>query len=211
MGLAMAYFRAKESIIEFADEWDWQENVSFDELSAQGFLSELGWVIINSGFRASVARKVWPGVRDAFRGFENLEIVSCAPSGFAGAALRHFGNLNKINAIADAVNRVYREGWDKLKARIAKDPIKTLREFQYIGPITSYHLAKNIGFPVAKPDRHLMRLASLAGYDDVQTFCNDIANETGDTVPLVDMVLWRFAEQTKDYQEKFKHYMEQGE
>jgi hypothetical protein len=48
-------------------------------------------------------------------------------------------------------------------------------------------------------DRHLTRLASHAGYNDVQLFYRDISSQTGDSVPVVDIVLWRFATINENY------------
>ena len=78
-----------------------------------------------------------------------------------------------------------------------------LKSLPYIGPVTCYHLAKNIGLQVAKPDRHLTRLANHTGYNDVQLFCEDISRQTGDSIPAVDIVLWRFASITEGYLDFF--------
>lgn len=60
----------------------------------------------------------------------------------------------------------------------------------WIGKITKYHLAKNLGADVAKPDRWLVRLAEAEG-DTVDGLCQRLARETGDRVATVDVVLWR--------------------
>src|SRR5204862_28581 len=36
----------------------------------------------------------------------------------------------------------------------------------YIGPVTCWHLAKNVGMDVVKPDRHLVRMAQASGARD---------------------------------------------
>lgn len=76
-------------------------------------------------------------------------------------------------------------------------------EFPYIGPITYFHLAKNIGVHVAKPDRHLSRLVKELNISSVQTLCSYIGERTGDTIPVVDIVLWRYATITEDFVIKF--------
>ena len=52
---------------------------------------------------------------------------------------------------------------------------------------------------VAKPDRHLTRIANRAGYTEVQKFCIEISRLSGDSIPVVDIVLWRFATIESDY------------
>jgi hypothetical protein len=90
-------------------------------------------------------------------------------------------------------------GFETLKEKIPSDPINFLQIFDYIGPVTVYHLAKNIGLPVAKPDRHLVRIALQENYYDVQSFCGEISRLSGDSVPVVDIVFWRFATIDNDY------------
>jgi len=75
---------------------------------------------------------------------------------------------------------------------ILEDPVLALRCLPYIGEITSYHLAKNLGADVAKPDRHLVRFAASQGFSDVHTLCSAISQVSGDPLRVVDVVLWRF-------------------
>ena len=62
-----------------------------------------------------------------------------------------------------------------------------------MGPVTSCHLAKNLGMEIVKPDRHLTRLAEKAGYDTVEQMCRTIADIVGDTLSVIDVVFWRYA------------------
>jgi hypothetical protein len=93
--------------------------------------------------------------------------------------------------------------FDAFKENIFQNPIGTLQSFPYIGPITAYHVAKNIGIKVAKPDRHLARLARSNGFESVDEFCGTIASFLGEDVRLVDSVLWRFATMHRDYTARF--------
>ena len=88
-----------------------------------------------------------------------------------------------------------------IRDRIEEKPLETLSEFPYIGPVTVYHLAKNLGFPVAKPDRHLVRIANVVGRASPAELCDELSLATGDPVQLVDLVLWRYASSTPGYEE----------
>jgi hypothetical protein len=79
-----------------------------------------------------------------------------------------------------------------LKASILDDPIGTLRQFRFIGPVTVWHLAKNIGYDAAKPDRHLVRISEHLGFRDPQHFCAAIAEVSGEAVKVIDLIIWRF-------------------
>ena len=64
----------------------------------------------------------------------------------------------------------------------------------YMGPRTTFHLARNIGFDCAKPDVHVQSLARRFGYYDVQTFCGKIAHKVNERIGVVDVVLWRYCQ-----------------
>jgi hypothetical protein len=88
----------------------------------------------------------------------------------------------------------------------ADDKIAFLDTLPMIGPITRYHLARNLGIDCVKPDRHLVRLAAAFGYgssdrvndqiDIVNRMCRDIQADlggaTGEFLGVIDVVLWRY-------------------
>jgi 3-methyladenine DNA glycosylase/8-oxoguanine DNA glycosylase len=66
------------------------------------------------------------------------------------------------------------------------------RSHPFIGPVTQYHLARNLGFNVVKPDVHLVRLAKKFSFEDADALCSAISREVGLRKGLVDLVLWRY-------------------
>lgn len=201
------YNFSREVIISagYASEIEWQARKRFESVSVDEFLGQMAWVVLASGMKEAVVRAKYPGVTSSFFEWDVAEIMAHGEA-CALAALNSFGHRGKIYAILEGVEKVYREGWDHLKTRISTNPIKVLQEFKFIGPITSYHLAKNLGLDVAKPDRHLVRIAAAFGYADVQRFCREISEEVGDPVPVVDIVLWRYATLDKNYIERIESF-----
>jgi hypothetical protein len=55
----------------------------------------------------------------------------------------------------------------------------------------------------AKPDRHLKRFSKFLGYNNVQKLCEEISKWSGDKVAVVNLVLWRFSTQGKNYLNDF--------
>ncbi|HUW65883.1 MAG TPA: hypothetical protein VMW83_14560, partial [Spirochaetia bacterium] len=55
-----------------------------------------------------------------------------------------------------------------------------------------YHLARNVGLDVVKPDRHMVRLAQYLQYSSPDELVSEIASETGERKGLIDFVLWRW-------------------
>lgn len=106
------------------------------------------------------------------------------------------GEAHKLQAIGETASLIARNGFDWLKQCLEVDPLSTLRSLRYIGDVTKWHLAKNIGVDVAKPDRHLVRVAERFGYSDVHRMCREINEQCGDLVSVADLILWRFEERS---------------
>jgi hypothetical protein len=159
------------------------------DYNPEEFLRQAAWVIVNSGFRESVACRLFPGLTLCFCDWEPQEIVEARERCLRSAAML-FRHPKKLEAIARIAQRIA-EDWPNLRAEIDVDAIDALSRLPFIGPITAFHLAKNLGYACAKADRHLVRLAQSFGESCVQTFCRQIADATGDPVALVDLVLWR--------------------
>jgi hypothetical protein len=197
--LAKAYYIAKSVVIQegFAPEIDWQYQVSLDTLDEPTFLCEAAWVILNSGMRESVISSKFPSISKAFFNWQCSRTIVSHANKCRAKALRHFNHAAKIEAIINIATHVDLLGFRKVTELIAENGVAYLQQFPYIGPATSLHLAKNIGLPLAKPDRHLLRIASGLGYEKVQDLCSDISFITGEPVPVVDLVIWRYATRHK--------------
>ncbi|MBZ5514739.1 MAG: hypothetical protein LAN62_07825 [Acidobacteriia bacterium] len=203
--LAKAYIHAKMSVLSagYADEVAWQRTVSLASLTESDLLRETAWVILSAGMRESIVRRKFPEISSSFFEWESARKIAESANACCLSALRHFNHSGKIRAIAEVAQQISSEGFQSVRLNIAADPINSLRQFPYIGPVTAFHLAKNIGISVAKADRHLSRLALGAGYDDVHAFCRSISEFVGDNVEVVDIVLWRFATLSKTYLPEF--------
>lgn len=156
----------------YGSEIEWSENLKpcQDETD---FAREYVWVVLNSGMKNQVARiimnKVWPA----------LEAGHSASSVFG-----HAGKCAGIDKVYEDRAKIFSE------YVIANDKLAFLEALPWIGPITKYHLAKNLGMDVAKPDRWLQRVADEAG-ETVESLCNRLSVVTGDRISTVDYVIWR--------------------
>jgi len=203
--IVAAYRRVKDMVLRagFGEEISWQASVDFNNISESDFLREHAWVTLSAGMKERVIRNLFHPISSSFYYWESAKIIVENESHCRNSALRHFNNIHKINAIIITAKDISSKGFNLFKSSIHIDPLKILRSLPYIGPVTCYHLAKNIGLQVAKPDRHLTRLANSVGYSDVQWFCKYISLQTGDSIPVVDIVLWRFASITEGYLDFF--------
>lgn len=196
-----AYLFARAYVTErgFAQEIDWQNSVSLERLTEDSFLQEYAWVVLVSGMREAVVRKKFSQISACFCGWESAEIIAQNASACVQSAMLVFRHEKKMQALASTARQIATTGFRCFKQRLESEPLATLRGLNYIGPVTQYHLAKNLGIDVAKPDRHLVRISNLFGFSSVQDFCLAVANGTESKVAVVDLVFWRFATLQKDY------------
>ena len=202
--LASLYLTAKERVIEagFADEIDWQADVSFDDFDEPTFLREAAWVVLSAGFREAVLRRRFGEVSRAFLHWASAHLIVAQCETCRADALGVFGNQRKIDAIVGIVERVADEGIDTIRQQIGSRGTEFLEELPFIGPVTACHLAKNLGVVMVKPDRHLSRMAVGTGYESPDRMCRAISELVGDSLSVIDIVIWRYATITGSYEVK---------
>jgi hypothetical protein len=192
------YLQAKNWIDRspFVHEVEWQSSVQFISLTETEFLRQYAWVVLNSGFREAVVRKHFSYISLCFCDWESAASIVQNSEACIGCATSVFGNWRKLKALVEAARMIESEGFEVFRLRIKAGAMSELERLPYIGAVTKFHLAKNLGLDVAKPDRHLVRVASRFGYKDVQRMCRDIFDFCGDKIAVADLVLWRFEERT---------------
>jgi hypothetical protein len=195
--LSRLYNLMRHWISEAGFDWEvaWQRTRSLEALTEQEFLRETAWVILCSGFRASTVKRMFDHISLCFCDWESAAEIARQRDLCVSTATGIFRNEAKIRAIADVATFVDREGFASVVERLHAGATQVLQELPYIGPVTSLHLAKNLGLPTPKPDRHLVRLAEYLSCASTYDLCDSMASQTGEPVAVVDVVLWRFMEQ----------------
>lgn len=193
--LARAYFAAKEVVISAGFEWDLDEAASrvHREPDEPDLLRESAWVILNSGMRTSVVAAKFGRISEAFNDWNSAKYIRDHREACLLRAMATFRHRPKLEAIATVASVVADRGLTNVLYEYHASPMEALRQFPYIGPVTSHHLAKNLGLDIAKPDRHLVRMAMHAGWADAVEMCRRIGVRVGEPAAVVDSVLWRYA------------------
>ena len=189
-----AYFRKS---LEFArtfygEEMDRIASVKHELVEPGFFFNEYIWVVHATGFSAKAVGKFMPRLAEAYGQYPDLAQRSLKQA--TGRVKVVCNNPQKIQAVhttaRQLLNGIKLHGWEKFK----KDNLSTpdqLQELAYIGPITRYHLARNIGLlECVKPDLHLIRLADHWGFDDCVTMCKEMSDGSGLPLGIVDLVVW---------------------
>lgn len=158
----------------YGEEITWSESIKPCD-NADDFFGEYMWVVLSSGIKNQIARLIQQRIYNAWKlGKQTI------------TAFRHQGKVNAIDYVKrnkDLIFELYQTSNDK---------IRYLKDLPHIGDITKYHLAKNLGFDIAKPDRHLQRISAKYGLDTL-SLCKKLATETGYRVATVDLIIWRAA------------------
>jgi hypothetical protein len=177
-------------------EVEWQRRTSLDRFTETELLRESAWVILCTGFREAVVRHVFGHISLCFCDWESAAAIVAADPACKIAARASFRNEAKLNAILGVAAFVHELGFQVFKTAVVGDPIRQLSRLPFIGPVTVWHLAKNLGLNAAKPDRHLMRLSSGLGFRDAEEFCAAIAEVIGEEAKVIDLIIWRYLADT---------------
>lgn len=177
---------------EYADEVDWANSITpetFKNLRTKGFLSTYCWVVYASGFKVSTIEGIFPDIKTAFKEFE-LEDIAKMKS--IKPVLAVFNNERKASSFLEGSKNIAKEGFSTFKKRLKNAGIDMLEELPGIGPITKFHLAKNIGLvDEAKPDVWLVRAADACA-TSVEELVAFLSDKYGMSRHTVDVILWRY-------------------
>lgn len=170
------YLDLKQGVINKGYEQDiaWAEDIKKCNDSAE-FCQQYIFVLCNSGMKAQIAAVIYQRILQAI--IDNVDISD---------VFGHKGKVGAMKAIIKAHKTTFQE---YLKS---ENKLEFCESLPWIGPITKYHLAKNLGENFIKPDRHLVRIAKEYNIDPFE-LCDKLAEITGDNLHTVDTVLWRAA------------------
>jgi hypothetical protein len=144
------YLEAHEEVVRagFEEELVWLDTLPDVGVTNQTFLLETAWVILSSGFRATVVAERFPGVCDAFGNFTDLDWIMRSQRQCEWRALAEFGHRQKVAAIGAATRVVWELGAATL-VEGAREDVLSLTKIPFIGRVTARHLARNLGIDTA--------------------------------------------------------------
>jgi len=203
------YLLAKSVVLGegFGHEVTWQDGIHFAEVTETIFLRETAWVVLSSGMRETVIRNKFKSFSSAFHNWVSAQQIRVNATLCKRNAFRVFGHVGKIDSIIRIACEVDYIGFECFKVKILDEGVSFLQSLPFIGPATCYHLAKNLGMDVVKPDRHLLRISALMGYENPTEFCEVISTSVGDRVSVVDLVVWRYATLNPGYRNFLSRYI----
>ena len=126
--LASKYLFIRESVISkgYLDEIVWQSSLRFGDLTESRFLEELSWVILCSGMKESVIRKLFSYISKSFFDWASSKMIIEHKNECFDKAMRYFNNKSKISAIILAADILSDLDFCDFKTSILADPISIL-------------------------------------------------------------------------------------
>lgn len=174
------------------DEFEWANSINpetFKNLRSKRFLSQYCWVVYASGFKVSIIEGIFPRLQSAFKDFDP---ASLAKMESYEPAMAVFHNERKAKSFLQGSKLIAQQGFSSFKKLLQEKGIDMLEELPGIGPVTKYHLAKNIGFvDEAKPDIWLVRAADSCG-STVEELVEFLSKKYKMSRHTVDVILWRY-------------------
>lgn len=159
-------------------------------LTPERFLSQYTWVVLVSGFKAEIVFKKFPEVRALLKEFDASKI--CV-NHLIRSGLKIIANKSKWQSIYDGVRLLKSTPWEDFKGQYLSS-VDAMEGLPHIGPTLKYHLARNLGFDVVKPDLHLTRMAAHFGVMGPDVLCNSvqISNPYAQSLNLgqIDYCIW---------------------
>jgi len=189
---------SKFAVCNYKETLDRISDTNFYNVDIETFYKEYCWSICTSGFNARIVSGFFDKLCDALSplkkvlsGNEDVNSIDVAMN-----AMNVFGNKRKIKAMIDCAfdlnYGVLRCGsWEQYRNNDLDCPVK-LEYLPFIGPITSYHLARNIGLTqYVKEDVHLVRMANHWGFDTAKGLCRAIQEIYPFlSLGIIDLVFW---------------------
>lgn len=156
-------------------------------IKAEDFWAEYVWVVYVPGLSAHVVAQLWPRLLPAVGAWHEREAI--------GPLLKRLEGINRNFAKADAVTKcrdmLHAWGWSNFRDGFLKK-VDSMEALPMVGKVTKYHLARNLGHDVVKPDIHLERLARAYGYESPLALCRQISEDLGIRIGCVDLALWAY-------------------
>ncbi|MCL0059925.1 hypothetical protein M1O20_05555 [Dehalococcoidia bacterium] len=180
------YFTAARKYLEeIGYDTKWVYEVSPESISPKYFFEQYIWVVYACNFQVKILEQLEGDLYRAYGDYETFDETRRV------AVLGVINNIRKWNAVYNTAIKLQYLGWHDFKKTYLTG-IDSMTALKFIGPVTKFHLARNLGFDKCKPDRHMCRLKESFGYNSVDEMCRYLAKRYGLQVKEIDLILWKY-------------------
>ena len=221
-------FQALKECPDTLELMNFYGKLSPQNVTNESVLRELSWIAYAGGFRYDIIRKYWPKISEAFFGFDVTQVALlskdldkhaqsiCQTSGFKNLRKAKWCILN-AKRIMDLDHELEEQGglrgyfvniskMDIVEIiNMAPSMLKNLK-FKGIGRTTIFHLLKNVGIDIFKPDIHVCRILHKLGLisekQSISEVCHAMCSLSlsyGIKVSELDTLFFVYGKTTADY------------
>jgi len=213
---------------------DHYDGLSLENLSDSYIFRELCWVIYCSGFRFDIVKKYWPSLSKGYCFFDVHKVASFLSDienhAYEICRISGFNNLKKAKWCIQNAQRIIELNHEKgdfggLKGFFRhislKEPFELVEfapilvkdlKFKGIGNTTIFHLLKNFGINIFKPDIHVRRFLANIGlikndnslFKDICSAMQYLSDCTGLNIIELDTLLFNYGRIAKDCVDLYK-------
>lgn len=190
------YFsKAREFAYEnYSDEIIRIWSTNFSEISEEKFFHEYIWSVHTTGFSAKAVSKFFPRLIEAYKINDLRSLATESDDETLSRVLKVCNNKQKTLAVKKTSQIILKSvdsiGWDEYRNASLNSP-ESLTKLPYVGKITCFHLARNIGLlDYVKPDLHLIRMCNHWGFINCTEMCQSMSHNEGMPLGIVDLILW---------------------
>lgn len=176
----------------YYDRLDYYRGLRFTDTTPDLFWAEYTWVVYAAGFNSKVLDKKYPALQEAYGHWLGVGPVR---KKYVLAIIRREDKWKACLQVANMMQgaaraKAIKDWWPAFQMTWLDTPEK-LQALPWIGPVSCYHLARNIGQDAVKPDLHLVRLAEHYGFCSPLRMCEYIrSNRQNERLGVVDLVLF---------------------
>jgi hypothetical protein len=174
------------------------------KLNSTEFAEEIIYVILVAGFRQQTAKKLFYKIIDYLKNSNRPALKEL---------LQIFNNKNKTKAILKVWNNRQKYTDEFYSLKTLQKQLNFLQTLPYIGNITKFHIARNLGLDCVKHDIWIQRLGvCLCGseqdipkinntklHPDIQKICDkmfhNLTRILNEKKGYIDVVLWKACQQ----------------
>jgi hypothetical protein len=169
---------------------EWSEERSRSKVTQRSLAAEYAYVVHCSGFNAGVVSKLWGAQTTVWDWWIPSILAELEDAEFELKLSRSpLANRMKLKGIVNGMKIIDDQGVEPFLL-----DIEHLKVLPYIGDVTKFHLGKNLGYDVVKPDLHLVRIQRHYGWKTVESMCQTVRKKLKvKRLASADWALWVYA------------------
>jgi hypothetical protein len=180
------------STTELQQEIEWIRSITedtFNNIDSQSFLEQYCWVVYVSGFQVNIIEAIFGELKEDFKDFNLDELKNMTD---IRTVRKVFNSPRKAECFLKGSHMIANEGFDKFKKHVKEGGVDELEKLPGIGPITKYHLARNIGLiDTEKSDIWMKRAAEMCA-TNTSKLVDFLVGEYKLKRRVVDAIIWRY-------------------